>query len=38
LCDELRLTTHPQVMLRVGQAPEVPCTPRRHPDDVITEI
>ncbi|MDT4940462.1 MAG: hypothetical protein QOJ34_551 [Pseudonocardiales bacterium] len=38
LCDELRLTAYPQVMLRVGNAPEAFGTPRRHPDDVIIEI
>jgi hypothetical protein len=37
LRDELRLKGHPQLLLRVGRAPNAERTPRRDPFDVIVE-
>jgi hypothetical protein len=37
LRQELRLSTFPQLLLRVGRAPDAVRTPRRHPFDVIVE-
>ena len=37
LCRVLHLTQYPQIMLRIGQAPDVPTTPRRPASDVIVD-
>jgi hypothetical protein len=34
---ELRLTSYPHLLLRVGRAPDTMRTPRRNPYDVIVE-
>lgn len=34
----LGLTTHPQLLLRIGRAPAVPASPRRAADDVIDDL
>jgi hypothetical protein len=37
LRQELKLASYPQLLLRVGRAPDAARTPRRHPFDVIVE-